>query len=203
MKGTTKHGSPSLSLSMQGSAPSGSAALRDERKLPARFARDVLVPLVLRKGSRRAPQVRIPQTVWWYGSAQRAEGRAELFREELRLLPGGEVAALVVCVEMDEAGVRPLCPTPRRLILLAGEDRHGHRYRDALLVEEAPLVFPVEARRGDPGLGQPVQRDVVEDLITRQFAGGAGGAVQRSDDRRGGLAVGIVVVEKPGGEADR
>src|SRR4051794_31650821 len=84
------------------------------------------------------------------GSAQRSEGRAELFREELRLLPGGEVAAPVDFVEVDELGIRPLGPAPRRLVLLTGEDRHGHRNRHALLVEEAALVFPVEPRRGDP-----------------------------------------------------
>jgi hypothetical protein len=88
------------------------------------------------------------------------------------------------------------------LILLAGKDGHGNGDGDALGVEEATLVFPIEARGRDPRLRQPVERDVVEDLVTRQFAGGARGPVQSRDDRRGRLAVSIVVVEKPRGQAD-
>ena len=103
---------------------------------------------------------------------------------------------------MDELGIRSLGPAPRSLILLAGED--GHRYRNghALGVEKATLVFPIETRRRNPGVRQPVERDVVEDLVTRQLARGARCPVQSRDDRRGRLAVGIVVVEKPSGQAD-
>src|SRR4051794_8203640 len=95
-------------------------------------------------------------------SSQWAERCAQLLGEELRLLPGGEVAALVDFVEVDEVGICPLGPAPRRLILLAGKDAHGNGDGDALGVEEAPLVFPVEARRRDAGVRQPVERDVVE-----------------------------------------
>src|SRR5687768_101667 len=66
------------------------------------------------------------------GSSHRAERCPELLREELGLLPGGKVAALVDLIEVDEVGVRLLRPTPRRLILLAGKDAHGHRNGDAL-----------------------------------------------------------------------
>ena len=59
--------------------------------------------------------------------AKRPEPRADLVGEELRLLPGGEVAALVDLVEVDEVGVGLLRPAPRRLILLAGKDAHGNR----------------------------------------------------------------------------
>ena len=104
---------------------------------------------------------------------------------------------------MDEFRIRSLRPTPRGLILLARKDAHGYRNGDALGVEEAALVLPVETGRGDPGVRQPIERDVVEDLVTRQFARGARGPVQRRGDRRGRLAVGIVVVEKPGGQPDR
>ena len=112
------------------------------------------------------------------------------------------MAAPVDLVEVDEVGVRLLGPAARRLILLAGKDAHGHGDGDALGVEEATLVLPVETRRRDPRVRQPVERDVVEDLVTRQFARGARGPVQSGDDCRGRLAVGIVVVEKPGGQAD-
>jgi hypothetical protein len=72
---------------------------------------------------------------------------------------------------------------------LAGKDRHGGRDGEALGVEEATLVFPIETRRGDPRVRQPIERDVVEDLVTRQFAGGARWSVQSGGDRRGRLAV--------------
>src|SRR5215831_2348999 len=101
-----------------------------------------------------APLVRAPVLAWL---AQCPERRADLFGEELRLFPGGEVAALVDLVEVDELRVGPLGPAPRRLILLAREDAHGHRDGDALGVEEATLVLPVETRRGDPGVREPVE----------------------------------------------
>src|SRR5262249_4173323 len=132
----------------------------------------------------------------------RAEARADFFGKELRLFPSREVAALVDLVEVDEVGVGPFGPAPRRLILLARKDAHGHRNGHALGVEEATLVSPIETSRGDPGVREPVERDVVEDLLTRQFARGARGPVQSRDDRRGRLAAGIIVVEKPGGQAD-
>src|SRR5438445_3327909 len=70
---------------------------------------------------------------WWGGrSTQCPEGGPHLGREELRLLPGGEVVAPVDLVEVDEVGVRPLGPAPRRLIHLAGKDAHGSRNGDAL-----------------------------------------------------------------------
>jgi hypothetical protein len=112
------------------------------------------------------------------------------------------VAALVDLVVIDQVGIRPLCPTPWRLILLAGKDAHSYRNGDALGVEKASLIFPVETRCRDARVRQPIQRDVVEDLVARQFAGGARRPVQSRDDRRGRLAVSIVVVEKPGGQAD-
>ena len=110
--------------------------------------------------------------------------------------------AFVDLVVVDELGIRPLCPTPRRLILLAGKDAHGHRDGDALGVEKAALVFPIETRRRDPRVRQPVERDVVEDLVARQFARGARGPVQSRGDRRRRLAVSVIVVEQPGGQAD-
>src|SRR5690242_631513 len=75
-------------------------------------------------------------------SAQCAERRADLFSEELRLFPGGEVAALVDLVVVDEVGVGPFGPASRRLILLVREDARGHRDGHALGVEEATPVFP-------------------------------------------------------------
>src|SRR5918998_6016980 len=134
--------------------------------------------------------------------AQRSEPRSELLGEQLWLLPRREVTTPVDLVEVDEVGVGLLCPTPRGLICLAGKDARGHRNGDALGVPKATLVFPIETRRRDPRVRQPIKRDIVEDLLTRQFARGARGPVQSRDDRRGRLAVSIIVVEKPGGQAD-
>src|SRR5215218_6260343 len=134
---------------------------------------------------------------------KRPEGGAQLLGEKLRLLPGGEVAALVDLVVVDEVGIRLLCPTARRLILLAWKNAHSYRRGDSLGVKESSLVFPVEARRRDTRVRQPIQRDVVEDLVTGQFAGGTRSPVQSRGDRRCRLAVSIVVVEKPGSQADR
>ena len=92
-------------------------------------------------------------------------------REDLRLLPGGEVAAFVDLVVVDELGIRPLRPALRGRIQLVGEDGHADRDLDALGVEEGQLALPVEPRRGDRRVRQPVVGDVVEDVVAREAAG--------------------------------
>ena len=134
--------------------------------------------------------------------AQRPEAGPELGGEEPGLLPGREVAALVELVVVDELGVCPLGPAPRRLILFAREYAHGNRDGDAFGIEKAAFVLPVETRRRDARVRHPIERDVVEDLVARQFAGRARGPVKGSGDRCGRLAISIIVVEKPGGQAD-
>src|ERR1700728_1257390 len=58
--------------------------------------------------------------------AQRSEAGSHLFREELRLLPGGEVTTPVEPVVIDQvAGIGALCPALGRLIQLMGEDADG------------------------------------------------------------------------------
>src|SRR4051794_17683563 len=99
-------------------------------------------------------------------SAQRSEGGAELVAEELGLLPGGEVAAAVELVEVDEVvRVGLLGPAARRLVELVGEDADRVGDRDRLGVEEIGLVLPVKTRCGDASVGQPVQGDVVEEVV--------------------------------------
>src|SRR5215203_193548 len=100
---------------------------------------------------------------------KRPERGTELGGENQRLLPCREMAALVRLVVIDQLRIRPLGPASRSLILLAGKDAHGHRNGDALGVEKAALIFPVESRGGNSRVRQPIERDVVEDLVTRQF----------------------------------
>ena len=104
------------------------------------------------------------------GSAQRSECSPDFLSENLRLFPRGEVAAFVDLVVEDEVGIGLLRPTPRGLILLSRKDGYSHRNLDAFGVEKAALVFPIETRRRDARVRQPVQSDVVEDLVTCQFA---------------------------------
>ena len=79
------------------------------------------------------------------------------------------MAAFGDLVVVDELGIRPLRPTPRSRVDLVGEDAYRDRDLDAPGVEEASrrmmCVVPVQARRGDRGVRQPVERDVVEDVV--------------------------------------
>src|SRR4051812_35305736 len=66
--------------------------------------------------------------------SDRNAARSHLVREEVRLLPGREVVALVDLVEVDEVGVGRLRPAPRRLIELSrrrGRFRGGGRLHAA------------------------------------------------------------------------
>src|SRR5205823_1344012 len=64
-------------------------------------------------------------------------------------------------------------------------------------VEEAELVLPVETTRGNPCVRHPGERDVVEDLVSREVAYGV--ALEGPFDV---LVAQRVVVEHPGGEGD-
>src|SRR4029077_15744300 len=55
---------------------------------------------------------------------QRFERRAEIRHENLRLLPRGEVAALVRLFVIEQFRIRLLGPAPRRLIELVGKGTH-------------------------------------------------------------------------------
>jgi hypothetical protein len=81
------------------------------------------------------------------------------------------VAASVELVVVDEVvWIRALGPAPWGLIELVGKDADGERNRDGLGVEEVRLVLPVETSRGNPRVRQPVERDVVEDVVSGQGA---------------------------------
>src|SRR5829696_7627402 len=98
--------------------------------------------------------------------AQRSQASANLFHEELRLLPGGKVPAFVELVAMDEVGIGLLCPTPRGQNLLVRKDAHRNRDGDVLGSEVGlgePL--PIKTSRRDCRVRQPVVGDVVEHVV--------------------------------------
>ena len=67
--------------------------------------------------------------------------RPDLGREELRLLPGGEVVALLDFVEVDEVGVGLLGPAPRGLIELLGGKTLTAAGTVAPLMSKNPSLF--------------------------------------------------------------
>src|SRR6185503_270192 len=82
---------------------------------------------------------------WPSALAQRSERRADLFREQLGLLPRREVAALVDLVEVDQVAIGSLDPSSGRTPDLPREDREGRGHGDLALVGDA-RVLPVEPR---------------------------------------------------------
>ena len=74
---------------------------------------------------------------------------------------------------MDQFGIRPLCPTPRGWIEFVREDAHGNRDGDAFDIEKAnfPKILPIETSRRKRRVRQPVERDVVEDVVAREALG--------------------------------
>src|SRR5262245_49626188 len=110
-------------------------------------------------------------------SAKRLERRAQLRREQLRLLPRGEVSAPVSLLEVADIRVRVIYPTARGLPDLAGKrgDTDRQRYLRRSLAGRTCLsqdssVLPIRPGRRGAGTRQPVQRDVVEDVVARQVA---------------------------------
>ena len=88
------------------------------------------------------------------------------------------MAALVDLVEVDDVRVARLDPAARRLPDLARErreaerDRRGRQRLPARGRGVRPVGLPVRPGRGGAGAGQPVERDVVEDVVAREVARG-------------------------------
>src|SRR4249919_680918 len=97
---------------------------------------------------------------------------------------------------MDELGIRSLCPTPRHRVDLVWKDTHCNRDSDVLRGNETQLVLPIQARRGHRRVRQPVERDVVEDVVSRQAFGST------IKDACNELVAAYVMVKYPGGQAD-
>src|SRR6478672_8537363 len=101
-------------------------------------------------------------------STQRAEALAQIVYNRLRLLPGSEMPAFRVIPEIGEIGVSLLGPGLRNRVDLGreGADHDGDGLSQGR--EEGQLVFPVEPRRGYSCPCQPIERDVVADVIARE-----------------------------------
>src|SRR5262249_907907 len=104
---------------------------------------------------------------------KRLECGTDLVGEQLRLLPGGEMAAPFSFVEIDQAGkglTGPRFRSSEELVLRKRSDSHRDRNLVGLLRsctnEVYIAVFPVEPRRRGRRVGQPVQRQVVQYLIS-------------------------------------
>jgi hypothetical protein len=85
---------------------------------------------------------------------------------ELRLLPGRIVPAFVNLIVIDEFVIGPLCPTPRGLVVLPRKDAHSSRDEDVDCVVKVEVGFPIEASRRNRRVRQPVERDVVEHVVS-------------------------------------
>jgi len=96
---------------------------------------------------------------------------------------------------VDQLGIRPFRPTPWKLVELVRESADGNGDGDAHRREERKLVLPIETSSGDPGIGEPGDREVVEHIVPREaFA-------LPVEDARDELVAQQVVVEEPGGRA--
>src|SRR5262245_34625162 len=126
--------------------------------------RVVFMRILIWEGSgRRLGSLRVPE---------RSERGGQLGREELGLLPCGEVSALVDLVEVSQLGIGAPRPCLRGSIDVLRKYRDGDRQRDlgGLLRARGNdaascAVFPVQPRRRRRGDRQPVQRDVVEHVV--------------------------------------
>jgi hypothetical protein len=112
------------------------------------------------------------------------------------LFPGREVPAFVEPIVVDELGIGPLRPTPRHRIDLVWKDTHCNRDSNVLRGNKTQLVLPIQARRRDRRVGQPIVGDVVEHIVSRQALG------LTVKDTRDELVAAYVMVNYPGGQAD-
>src|SRR4029434_10523756 len=68
---------------------------------------------------------------------------------------------------MDKFGKCPLRPTPRGLVEFVGKGAHSNRDGHTLRSEKRELVFPIQTSRRNGRARQPVERDVVKDVMSR------------------------------------
>src|SRR5882724_7739608 len=72
-------------------------------------------------------------------------------------------------VPVEESGIDALAPQSRRSKQFAGKNAHGDRQIEPLRREIGRETLIVEARGGRGRVGEPIERDVVEHLVARDF----------------------------------
>jgi N-acetylglucosamine-6-sulfatase len=127
---------------------------------------------------------------------QRSEALADVFGQQLRLLPRGEMAALVAFAVVDQLRIRAFGPAARQMVQIVREGTHGYGDLHALGSEESQLVLPVEPGGRNGGVGQPEQRDVVEHVVACQTFRDT---VERARDQ---LEAAPIMIDHEGGETD-
>src|SRR6267378_2940229 len=100
---------------------------------------------------------------------KRSECGAQFLDEYGGLLKGREMSAAGGFVPVEESRIDPLAPQSRRLKHFAGENTHGDRQIEPLRREIGRETLIVEARGGRGRVGEPIERDVVEHLVARNF----------------------------------
>ena len=106
------------------------------------------------------------------------------------------MAASFGFVEVDQVVVRLLGPAARRVDVLLGKHRDCGREGEVgggVEVSVSLGLLPVQPRRGRAGVGEPVERGVVEPVVARDGAEGVPGKQQGEV-----LVGGRVVVKEPG-----
>src|SRR5262245_64451502 len=98
-------------------------------------------------------------------STQRTETCAKVIHNRPRLLPRGKVSAFRVPLIVDQLRVGLFDPTPRGRTYFIREHTHGRRDGNAFRCKESELVLPIETRRRNTSVRQPVERDVVENVV--------------------------------------
>src|SRR5215208_4441140 len=98
---------------------------------------------------------------------------------------------------IDQIRIGLFRPAPRNWTYFIWERTYDHRYGHALRRKEGQLVLPVQARRRNAGVGQPVERDVGEDVVARQTLRCA---IENARDQ---LVAPDVVIDDPGRQAGR
>src|SRR5580698_520929 len=98
---------------------------------------------------------------------------------------------------MDEFRISPLGPSPWSGVDFVRKHTYGNGDLDILGREKGEFVFPIETGRRNSGVRQPIERDVIEDIVPGKAGGFPG------KDTRDEFLAASIVVQDPAGETNR